>query len=73
MTDQNSVSSSPLLSGPLMTVADVSKFAGLGESTVWEMSRDGRLPKPIKLGARMTRWLPSDMEAWLQGLIAARA
>ena len=36
-----------------------------GESTIWKMARDGRLPQPAtKLGARCTLWhWPSVQEA----------
>lgn len=72
MYDQNTVAPNACPPTRLMTVAEVGQFAGLGESTVWEMSRDGRLPKPVKLGTRMTRWVSAEMDAWLEGLMAAR-
>lgn len=70
MIDQNTTTMQPLR---LMTIADVCQFTGLGESTVWEMSRRGSLPKPIKLGARVTRWIPSELDAWVEALAAKRA
>jgi len=56
----------------LMTVTDVAQFAQLGESTIWEMSRRGTFPKPIKLGKRVTRWLPSEVDRWVSGLTSSR-
>ncbi len=72
MIDQNTttISAQPLR---LMTIAEVCHFTGLGESTVWDMSRHGRLPKPVKLGSRTTRWVSSELDAWLEGLAAKRA
>ncbi len=72
MIDQANAVIWPYGPSRLMTVGEVSQLAGLGESTVWEMSRDGRLPKPVKLGARVTRWVSTEIEEWLQGLMAAR-
>lgn len=65
-------SSHPTVVRKLMTVTDVAQFAQLGESTIWEMSRRGTFPKPIKLGTRVTRWLPSEVDRWLSELTSAR-
>ena len=33
-------------------------------ATVWRWVREGKFPKPIKLGANCTRWKSSDVDAW---------
>lgn len=72
MIDQNTTTTAaqPLR---LMTITEVCQFTGLGESTVWDMSRRGRLPKPVKLGTRVTRWVSSELDAWVEDLAAKRA
>ncbi|MCU6396690.1 helix-turn-helix transcriptional regulator, partial [Enterobacter quasiroggenkampii] len=35
----------------------------------YKLIQDGEFPKPIKLG-RSSRWLESEVEAWLQQRIA---
>lgn len=35
-------------------------------SALWRMVADGRFPKPIKLGARITAWRVRDIRNWLQ-------
>lgn len=34
--------------------------------TIWRWARNGKFPKPIKLGAGSTRWRSADLEAWEQ-------
>lgn len=44
---------------------------GWSKSTWWKGIRDGRFPKGVKLGKRMTAWKVSDIEALIQTLAAA--
>jgi predicted DNA-binding transcriptional regulator AlpA len=37
-------------------------------ATVWRWSKDGRLPAPIKLGARTTRWRVGSLRSRLRSL-----
>jgi prophage regulatory protein len=39
----------------------------VGKSTWWAGVRDGRFPKPIKFGPRITVWRAEDIESLLQG------
>ena len=42
--------------------------------TIWRWSREGRLPKPVKLGANLTRWQVGPLRealAKLAGEVAA--
>lgn len=58
-----------------MTIATVSKIAvskatlavdlEVSESHIDNLQASGRLPAPVKLG-RLTRWLRSDIELWLE-------
>lgn len=36
-----------------------------GKSTLWEWSKTGKFPKPIKLSPTITAWRNSDVLAWL--------
>lgn len=33
--------------------------------TLWRMVKEGRFPKPVKLGERITAWDMADVRAWL--------
>lgn len=53
----------------LLRMSDVRKMCGLSPSTVYQMMRDGRFPKPLQLGLRSVRWRMRDIEAWQAGLV----
>ncbi|HBU30326.1 MAG: transcriptional regulator [Thiobacillus sp. GWE1_62_9] len=42
----------------------------ISEVTVWRWSKDGRLPKPRKLGPASTRWVVGEVRAALAKLAA---
>ena len=47
-----------------LTVAQVAERFGVSTDTVWRWSRNGNLPKPVKLGAGSTRWRQSDLDKY---------
>lgn len=51
----------------LLSVQDVSHIVNRGRTSLYQMMKDGDFPKAVKVGAS-TRWLSSDIEAWLQSL-----
>lgn len=42
---------------------------GVSRPTIWRWAKQGKFPKPIKLGAGSTRWRSSDLEDWEQSKI----
>ena len=44
----------------------------IARSTVWAWSRNGKLPKPVKLGDNITRWNDEEVTCFLSELAAAR-
>jgi len=40
----------------------------VGKSTWWQGVREGRFPKPIKIGARATAWRVEDIRALIERL-----
>ena len=38
----------------------------IGRSTWWAGVKDGRFPKPVKLGARITAWRVEDIRAFIE-------
>ena len=40
----------------------------VGKSTWWQGVREGRYPKPIKIGARATAWRVEDIRALIERL-----
>jgi prophage regulatory protein len=49
----------------IMRKKQVLATVGLSASTVYQMQKAGKFPLPVKLSARATGWLSSDIEAWL--------
>lgn len=40
----------------------------MSRSTWWRMVKEGRLPKPVKLGPGITRWRLADLQQWEAGV-----
>nr|WP_302824655.1 AlpA family transcriptional regulator [Hafnia alvei] len=58
-----------LLNDKFVSMEFITKLTGLTDKYFYKLIKDGRFPKPIKLG-RSSRWLESEVEAWLQQRIA---
>ena len=48
-------------------------FGGINPSTLYRGIRDGRFPRPVKIGPGSSRWLRQECEAALAALIGRRA
>ncbi|MDU9127597.1 helix-turn-helix transcriptional regulator [Klebsiella aerogenes] len=58
-----------LLYDKFVDMAFITQLTGLTDKWFYKLIKDGAFPKPIKLG-RSSRWLQSEVEAWLQQRIA---
>ncbi|EHF5000505.1 helix-turn-helix transcriptional regulator [Enterobacter asburiae] len=58
-----------LLNDKFVDMAFITQLTGLTDKWFYKLIKDGEFPKPIKLG-RSSRWLESEVEAWLQQRIA---
>lgn len=59
-----------LLSDKFIDIAFIIQLAGITDKWFYKLIQLGEFPKPIKLG-RSSRWLQSEVEAWLQQRITA--
>jgi len=50
----------------LLTVKDLERKLKVSKRTIWNMLRQGRIPGPVRVGSRSTRWLASDISEWLE-------
>jgi predicted DNA-binding transcriptional regulator AlpA len=41
---------------------------GLSHTTIWRLTKKGRLPKPVRIGEHTKAWRLSDIIAWQEGL-----
>ncbi|WP_145511574.1 helix-turn-helix transcriptional regulator [Yersinia kristensenii] len=58
-----------LLNDQLVDMAFITGFTQLTDKWFYKLIQLGEFPKPIKLG-RSSRWLQSEVEAWVQQRIA---
>lgn len=54
-----------LLNDQLVDMAFITGFTQLTDKWFYKLIQLGEFPKPIKLG-RSSRWLKSEVEAWMQ-------
>ncbi|AHK20253.1 AlpA family protein [Yersinia ruckeri] len=54
-----------LLEDQFVNMAFITRLLGVSDKWIYRLIKDGAFPKPIKLG-RSSRWLQSEVEAWLQ-------
>ena len=38
---------------------------GIGKTTLWRWVREGRFPKPVRLGANCVAWRSDDVDQWI--------
>ena len=50
---------------PYQRRQQVEKLFQVSRPTLYRWIKQGKFPKPIRLGANMVRWKASDIEAWL--------
>jgi predicted DNA-binding transcriptional regulator AlpA len=48
----------------------VLRVLGIGKTTLWQGIRDGRIPKPVKIGSRITAWKVEDIRALIATIAA---
>jgi prophage regulatory protein len=52
----------------LLRLKEVLKRIPVSKSTWWAGVKEGKYPKPVKIGARMRAWLESDIEELIERL-----
>ncbi len=57
MTNQNNLPETGFIRLP-----EVLKFIPIGKSTWWQGVKNGKFPKPVKLGERTTAWRVEDIK-----------
>jgi prophage regulatory protein len=50
----------------------VEELTGLAKSTIYQMMREGRFPRAVKLGGRAVAWPECEIHNWLEEKIAER-
>jgi prophage regulatory protein len=47
-----------------LRLTDVEKFTGLKRASIYARAAAGTFPRPVKLGARASGWLVSELDDW---------
>lgn len=50
----------------LLTVKDVADLLAISTREVWRRADSGQLPKPLRLGGKLRRWLREEVEAVIE-------
>jgi predicted DNA-binding transcriptional regulator AlpA len=48
-------------------------FGGVSKATIWRGVKEGRFPKPIKIGRFICRWSRTESQAYLERLMQERS
>ncbi len=51
----------------MLTACDVCERLQISRATLERMVRRGDFPEPVKLGPRLVRWRPADLDRFLVG------
>lgn len=55
----------------LLSANDVASRLGISRSTVWRFVAAGKLPQPIKISERCSRWKATDLVQFIEKAQAA--
>jgi len=55
----------------ILTVKDTCAKIGKGRTKLWEMTKEGRFPKPVKIDGGVG-YIEHEVDAWIASLIAER-
>lgn len=60
----------PLSEAGFLRIWDITPdVVPVSRATLWRMVRDGRFPRPIKLGPGTTCWRTSEVRQWLESQV----
>jgi len=55
-----------------LRIREVAKLTGYSIPHIWRLARDGRFPKPIKLGPNASAWVDEEIHKWQVARIKTR-
>jgi len=54
----------------LMRLPYVLNRTGIKKATLWLWIKEGKFPKPVKLGIKSVAWASNEIDAWIQDRIS---
>ena len=55
----------------VLDIKGVIELTTLGQTTIYELARDGKFPKQRKLGSQRVAWLRSEVVDWIDAQFAS--
>ncbi|MFC1587894.1 helix-turn-helix transcriptional regulator [Planctomycetota bacterium] len=49
----------------LLTARQLGALLGVGKSTIWSWHASGKVPRPVCIGKRCTRWNAEEVQQWI--------
>lgn len=56
-----------------LRIKDVMERTAMGRTHIYELIKRGDFPAPLDLGAKCSRWVEADVEAWMRSKMPAPA
>lgn len=56
----------------LIRLPEVIHKCGFGKSTLWKIVKEGNFPKPVYSVRRLTSWVESEVDAWIEEKMRTR-
>lgn len=56
----------------VIRLPEVMEKTGLGRTTLYKLSTEGRFPESISLGGKAMGWIEAEIDKWIEDLMAAR-
>ena len=53
------------INSKLLKAKDVSELTSISRSHLHRLAREGKFPKPIKIGENRSAWLESEVQEWI--------
>ena len=53
------------INSKLLKAKDVSELTSISRSHLHRLAREGKFPKPIKIGENRSAWLESEVQDWI--------
>lgn len=50
----------------LLRLPEVEQIVQLKKPTIYRLAREGKFPKPLKIGDRASRWSFNELMQWIQ-------
>jgi len=60
------------MNNQLIKLLDVKEKTSLSRSHIYALAQKGEFPNPIKLSARSSAWLATEVQDWIDSKIQAR-